>query len=186
MARGKVLDLLPTQRVDRALYALEWHRFVQYSLYEGQAGGFDPSAPDCGSRWATGTKAKTKNYITSDCVGFALWAYGMDRFQKDDFPLYGGWMNTNSLVAAANDPKVKEVRRLAELVPGCLLVYPSARPNPLRWYGHIGMYVGTPVDATVPSVVHCHGPRLKGRAISIDPANKFLRVKGCVAIEIRL
>jgi hypothetical protein len=185
MARGKVLDLTPHQRVDRAITAFHTHRFVQYSLREGQAGGFDPSQPDCGSRWSTGTGRKVKNHVTSDCIGFALWAYGVDRFQKDDFPLWGGWMNTNSLVAAANDPDVPQVKRLVGMpTPGCLLVYPSARP--LRWYGHIGMYVGYGLADGVRRVVHCHGPRLRGPAISADPVEKFLKVSGCVAIEIRL
>lgn len=182
MARGKVLDLTHQQRVDRAVYAVDTHRFIQYNLESGRNGGFDPTAPDCASRWQANAKGKT--YTTSDCIGFALWAYGVDRYQKGDFPLYGGWMNTNSLVAAANDPKVTQVRKLAELVPGCLLVYPSARP--LRWYGHIGVYIGDGFGDSTSRVVHCHGPRLAGPAISADPVEKFLKVKGCVAIEIVL
>lgn len=180
MARGKVLDLTPKQRTDRAFYAFSTHRFIQYCLTSGRNGGFDPAAPDCGSRWQRGKQT----VITSDCVGFALWAYGVDRYQKGDFPLQGGWMNTTSIVEAAKAPQIGCVVPLAELAPGCLLVYPR---NLLRGrrYGHIGLYIGKYYDG-IARVVHCHGPTLKGPAISADPVEKFLKVKGCLAVDIKL
>jgi hypothetical protein len=183
MARGKVLDLTAEQRVQRAIHALGAHKFVQYCLDSGKNGGFDPAAPDCGSRWQKGSKT----IVSSDCVGFALWAYGVDRYQRGDFPLQGGWMNTTALVTCANlDPGIQgnPVVKLDQPRPGCLLVYPR---NLLRGrrYGHIGMYIGKAWDG-VNRVVHCHGPSLSGPAISADLASKFLRVPGCIAIEVRL
>jgi hypothetical protein len=179
MARGKVLDLTPDQRVRNALHAWHSHKFIQYCLDSGKNGGFDPEAPDCGSRWQRGKQT----VITADCIGFALWAYGIDRYQRGDFPLQGGWINTTGLVEAATRG-FKEVEVLDEPRAGCLLVYPR---NLLRGrrYGHIGLYIGKAWDG-MNRVVHCHGPTLRGPAISADLASKFLRVKGCIPVEIRL
>ncbi len=72
------------------------HRPVAYRLLGGYNGGFDPDAPHCAS-WSFGDRTPT-----ADCVGFVLWASGVDREQ----PGYNGsrdvWLNCASLLDDAN------------------------------------------------------------------------------------
>lgn len=87
-----------------------------------------------------------------DCSGFTAWALGMARVSKDPFFLRaaGGWMNTDSIVADARDP-----RGLFTLVtvarPGDLIVFGKGRG---RSYGHVGV-VTQVKDGKPTHVVHC-------------------------------
>lgn len=171
--RGDILELTDTERVERALVAVNKHTHVQYLLKSGKNGGADPFMASCASHWWDAKKVN--DYFTSDCIGFALWAYGWSRFQKK-FPFWGGYLNTNSICAAAK-ARSPWVEVLGQPRPGCLVVYPS---NKLvgRWYGHVGIYLGEGL------VAHCHGPKLKGTAIHADPITKFTKVKGCIFVEL--
>lgn len=171
--RGKVLKLSPEERVSRALEAAYAQDFIQYSLKPGQNGGTDPEAAHCASSWQSGKRM----VYTSDCVGFALWAYGADRYQPRGPAAATKWLNTTSIWKAAQG--LPWAQKLEVPTPGCLVVYPASllRGRP---YGHIGVYVGND------RVVHCHGPRLAGPAITLDPLKKFSRVKGWAPVELHL
>lgn len=179
MTRGTYIPLTHDQRVDRAESLLDGKPTIQYCLSSGRNGGAFPRALHCASAWE---RKPGTTILTSDCVGFALWVCGVDRYQKATFPFWGGWMNTNSLVAAldADHPWVSE---LVAPLAGCLVVYPSYT-KPLgkdpatgrrvlrRVMGHIGVYLGDN------QVAHCHGPPLRGQAISVGTLEKWTNVKG--------
>jgi len=160
----------------RALQGLGWAD-VQYSMEPGKNGGRRPLGETCASTW----EKNGKTYHTSDCIGFAMWCLGMDRFQQLRFPLYGGWINTDSLVQAAdsraswNGTQRLVARILERPEMGAVVVYPSWRRLGVgpRVPGHIGVCVddkGT--------VVHCHGPALRGRAISTGRIEAWTKHKG--------
>lgn len=174
MARGKVLNLSPEERVNRALEGAYAQDFIQYCLTPGRNGGTNPDASTCASQWQRGNK----NVWTSDCVGFALWAYGLDRYQPRGAAAETKWLNTTSIWTMAKKGG-QWARRLEVPTPGCLVVYPSSLLK-ARPYGHIGVYVGND------RVVHCHGPAMRGPAISIDALTKFSRVRGWLPVELDL
>ncbi len=110
--------------------------------YRLGAGGIDPKAP---------TPASVDN--ACDCSGFVCWCLGISR--KTDHPFYvrlnGGWINTDAIVRDALEP-VGFFRRLENPKVGCLIVFPSKRPQ--RPYGHVGIV--TEVQAgKVSKVIHC-------------------------------
>lgn len=171
MARGAILDLTVAQTVQRAVTALSpgaWDK-VQYCLDSGRNGGDDPARTTCASTWK---HHKLGTVYTSDCVGFALWCLGVDRFQPHRFVPYGGWINTNSLLEDAREPNQRDLfKQVAIPQPGDLLVYGDGKRLPplfKRKPGHVGVYIGNGL------AVHCHGPTLKGRAVSKDPVTKWL------------
>jgi hypothetical protein len=100
-----------------------------YTLRAGESGGTDPSAKT--------PYGPTKK---ADCIGVAMWIQGIDRFQEDDFlpdisrwntrkhgklpdgPVYGGWMNTNSLLLPNHVFLHVPVN---QVLPGDLMLYPS-------------------------------------------------------------
>lgn len=101
--RGKILSLTRTEVVARALSALTHvpippsgspkdagGRTIQYSREPGKNGGFDPTAKHCAS-WTD------KKIPTADCVGFALWACGIDRLQPGYDGSRGEWLNCGAL-----------------------------------------------------------------------------------------
>lgn len=104
MARGKILDITAPQVVLRALSVLTSNpipppgspkdaggRAIQYSKEPGRNGGFDPTAPHPAS-WTD------KRIPTADCVGFALWACGIDRMQPGYEGSRGEWLNCGALM----------------------------------------------------------------------------------------
>lgn len=143
--RGKIIaawDLPAT--LDRAR---EWigSQFIHYHLAHPN-GGTDPYRnphdPETGG---------------CDCIGFAVNCAGFDRYQPGKFPLYTGYINTDSMVKEATSPVVtwdygakkgtKRVGRqwftvLEKPEPGCFIVAASYRrklPYPKRVIGHIGV-----------------------------------------------
>lgn len=77
------------------------------------AGGKDPHAPD--------PRSEKDGKFGLDCTGGDAYASGISRFQKN-FPLYGGWINTDSIVAdARGDQTLFEL--LDRPVRGCGLVF---------------------------------------------------------------
>lgn len=169
--RGDRRQLQPSDVVHRARTALADHRHIQYCLDPGKNGGKDPYRSDCSSSW----ERRGKLVFTSDCVGFAAWCAGFDRFQPG-FPLQGGWINTTAMVKAAE----RGLGWFDEISPweraeGCLVVHP--RRLPLHRWGHVGVYVGNN------RVIHCHGPALRGPAISESDVREFTSKPGCLFVR---
>jgi hypothetical protein len=134
---------------------------IQYRLKHTN-GGKDPFA-EHPADWAFGLRTPT-----CDCVGFVVWCLGFDRYQRDLFPHWGGWVNTDSMLisARAGDGWFEEIET-PELA--CLVVRPSTylegeRDQP----GHVGIVTGLPAewDRRYPSwdmlrVTHCAGSNEK-------------------------
>jgi cell wall-associated NlpC family hydrolase len=167
--RGVILENHgPAETVKRAVNALSpgtWDK-VQYCLESGRNGGDDPTRSTCASTWK---HPKLGTVYTSDCVGFAMWCLGADRYQPKLFVPYGGWINTDAML---EDVRLTEISDMFELAavpqPGDLVVYGGKKTVLGRKPGHVGVYIGNG------QVVHCHGPTLKGRAVSKDPVTKWL------------
>lgn len=106
MARGKILHLTREEVVRRALSQIcavpalppgthppdAGNRPIGYRLEGGFNGGFDPEAPHCAS-WSYGGRSPT-----ADCIGFVLWASGIDRCQPNYRGSRGEWLNCASLL----------------------------------------------------------------------------------------
>lgn len=147
MTRGKVLGLTLDQVRERALYLASSKCVTGYYLLKDHNGGKDPEAPDPFDRWSK-PGSKFVN-ITADCIGGAAWCGGFDRFQEKRFAhLYGGWINTDSMLMDARGP-AKCFIELTRPVPGCFIVIASGTPG--HKIGHIGTVVEVPLewDATV-------------------------------------
>lgn len=81
--------------------------------------------------------------LGSDCIGFVLWCWGLDRYQLD-YPFYDGWINTDSLLMDV-DTKQTRFAEVDRPYPGCAVVYPSLRKNgKMTRMGHIGLVVEAP------------------------------------------
>lgn len=122
------------------------NRPIAYRLEGGFNGGFDPRAPHCAS-WSYGDRTPT-----ADCIGFVLWASGIDRMQPGYKGTRGEWLNCASILDDAKGPRV-----YCELVgddedvvalPGDWLVTPD----------HIGLIV-RPANATSGVLVIDCSPR---------------------------
>lgn len=84
--------------------------------------------------------------LGSDCVGFTSWCLGHDRYQPKTFPRYDGWINTDSLMADANDARTW-YGPVSRPEPGDVVVFPSIyRDGQRRRMGHIGLVVDVPDD----------------------------------------
>lgn len=100
-----------------------------------------------------------------DCVGFACWCLGIDRYDpgqsvKEDtadateFHTYGGYVNTDAIIIDASGPRQK-FEFIDRPHPGCLVVYGSVdRGKPGGRVGHVGVVVGVPAEWD-PSVSDC-------------------------------
>src|SRR5690606_5027030 len=104
--------------------------------YKLGAGGRDPNAESpCTVR---------DGVLGCDCVGFTSWCLGHDRYQPKTFPLYDGWINTDSLMMDARG-KQTWYAEIARPEPGDVVVFPSITKNGVRErIGHIGLVVEVP------------------------------------------
>lgn len=122
-------------------------------------GGRDPKADDCATHWKD---ENGKPWATADCVGFASWVKGFPRKMKA-FPLYGGYVNTDSMILDAEGPR-SLLRPVSTPSPGTLIVMPSLfdehghRLSP----GHVGVvvdsslwYPAAPHPLQLIHVAHC-------------------------------
>lgn len=81
--------------------------------------------------------------LGADCIGFVLWAWGLDRFQKD-YPFYGGWINTDSMLMDLKKDR-KWFAPAGKPFPGCAVVYGSIwRNGKMVRMGHIGLVTKVP------------------------------------------
>lgn len=145
--RGLNLELQRAQVVMRALGAVycrpvrpdrapdDWVPcLIQYRLEGGYNGDKDPAAPHCAS-WSFGLRVPT-----ADCVGFALWAAGIDRYQPGYAGSRGEWLNCDSIIDDAHGAR-KFFFPVSSLggQPGDLLVSPSGAGE----HGHIGVLLSS-------------------------------------------
>ncbi len=156
MTRGKILHLTREEVVRRGLSQIvaipalppgTWpsdagNRSIGYRLDPGFNGGFDPEAVHCAS-WSYGGRSPT-----ADCVGFVLWASGIDRMQ----PGYKGsrdeWLNCASILDDAAGAKefVRPLTTGEAILPGDWLLDT----------GHISLVVRPPTRTNAkPLVVDC-------------------------------
>lgn len=169
--RGKVLYLGRDEIVHRAKSQVG--RPVLYHL-EYPNGGTDPSAdgPEAFCTPAIDLGGGKRGDRVADCIGFATWAGGFDRFcpnpwyqDHDKFPLYDGYINTDSMIEEATREHAPGTqpwfRTLPAPVAGCFIVGATFRPKLTPWrrvIGHIGVVVdpGCGPDCTGGlRVVHC-------------------------------
>lgn len=148
------------------------------STYVLGAGGRDPMTPTPFT-WRDGRRG-------ADCIGFALWCRGIDRYQPGKFSYYDGWMNTDSILEDARH-KVGggHWRLLDRPTPGCLVIYPSLyRKGKITRMGHVGVVTAVPAEwrprslctakewlaqMKLVEVIDCAGAiwrKLRGRAIA--------------------
>lgn len=134
MKRGKIISTTKHTAVLRALAIAKMDR----SVYKLGAGGKDPEDAEPFTDLGT--------IYGSDCVGFVLWCLGLDRFQEKLFPLYGGWINTDSIMLdAARDQSFFEFTDKPE--SGDLVVFPSIMKNGKRIrIGHVAIVTSVDVD----------------------------------------
>lgn len=167
--------------VDRALTAAKTR--VDYIL---GAGGRDP--------YASTPVTKRGSRYGSDCIGFALWCLGIDRYQPVDgedidYPFYEGWINTDSMLMDANGPR-RYFEPVAYPFPGCVIVYPSTYKNGKRdRLGHIGVVVSVKGSrAKDIKVIDCNASltrKLSGFAISETTAASFVSKPGALFVRAK-
>lgn len=179
----RVLPLTLEERLQRALtwadreakLANEPERTL-YRLDAGKNGGRNPFADHPGSLWKD---EEGNTHRSLDCVGAVCYWDGIDRYQPETFPIYGGWMNTDAILLDArgwHGVKPKDWERRVELAPrswwevvhrpypGCNLVYGSVnRGGAGGRIGHIAKVVS--LDSSIPMtsrdyweammIVHC-------------------------------
>ncbi len=144
--RGKITNLSVLEILERANGSI--NAPVKYHL-EYPNGGTDPDANmPCDE--ATGF---------ADCVGFVAWCQGFDRYQKGKFPLYDGYINTDSMIDEATQQKKWFVLQSRPQV-GDMIVGATYRDGLLRKHiGHIGVIVSVSdwdgQGLAGISVVHC-------------------------------
>lgn len=168
----------PTPRPLADILARAWYWTTQKAKYVLGAGGRDPNAS---------SPFTTKDGVVgSDCVGWVLWACGIDRYQPKLFTYYDGWMNTDSIIEdAKRGVGGKLWKLLAKPEVGCLVIFPSIHKNgKMTRMGHVGLVVEVPAEwpddfASWPDkerkellklvkVIDCNaswGRKLKGKAI---------------------
>lgn len=96
--RGTILKLTRAQVVQRALREAT-HTLNGYPIgyqLKDYNGGTDPNAPHCA------TYNPDRGKFTADCIGFALYASGIDRKQPGYKGSLGEWLNCSSLLADAH------------------------------------------------------------------------------------
>lgn len=158
----RVRDLSPQQIIDRAM-AMIGRKDIRYSMIRGRNGGRDPYAAD----------PRSRGYNSADCIGFAFWAFGIDRYQPD-FPFYGGWINTDSMMMDAMAKRMFFVP-LAEIEYPHMIVYPSGTKQEvaagLPRIGHIGVAIDDK------RVIHCSysNDRLLGHGVDIGAPRIWTR-----------
>lgn len=127
----------------RRLRITPWHAHDAVARAMGQVGkgkyilGAGGRDPDAVTPWT-----KRNGALGSDCVGFVLWCWGIDRFQPS-FPEYGGWINTDSAMREAERyAQWFERVTLSRALPGDLVVWGSRYEAGRRVrVGHVGLIV---------------------------------------------
>jgi hypothetical protein len=163
MTRGKILYLTRKEVVDRGLSQMlaipplppgsypddAGNRPIGYRLDPGFNGGSDPEAPHCAS-WSYGGRSPT-----ADCIGFVLWAAGIDRCQ----PLYRGsrdiWLNCSSLLDDAYGTNLPKGTKPQTYVRPLALGEAPLPGDFLLDRGHISLVLRPPSRVTKALVIDC-------------------------------
>lgn len=203
MTSGKLIPLSLDERAAR----LEWlyrhelaaNRPALYSLKAGETGGRDPEAKLPFSLCDDGR-------LRADCTGVALWGQGIDRYQPRRFaPLYGGWINTDSMLidaigawavtgAGNTEPRQAVFREIVGPPrPGHLIVYSALYDRGFKLAGSIGHVMtvvavdpslmewpGLVAAAERITVVHCHGGNNGRRKRAVDRVTVKRAIGGAV------
>jgi len=134
----KSLGRIPLTDPEIVFRALWCEGKISYSLKN--SGGRDP-------RWPLPARPGTR---TADCIGFALWCFGIDRFQVN-YPFYGGWINTDSMIMDVTGGRTHFTPLLENKFPHMIVVGSKKvfghGPN----MGHIGIVL------SAGEVIHCNG-----------------------------
>lgn len=151
---------------------------IRYRLKSGFNGGRDPEA--CHSAvWSPPDGQQNCSWSmigawTCDCSGFTAWCLGISRFEKE-FPHYGGWINTNSMLLAAKNKS--GWFEFCDPEPGCLLVYGKSKRIKI---GHVAVVKEVQSDFNGKDfskidIVHCSASndRNFGAAIRLTNAKVF-------------
>lgn len=151
MTRGARIDVSPARAARRAKSMIAfvpslperspWRSDqavpIRYRLSRAN-GGKDPHAP-YPADWSFGGRVPT-----CDCTGFVCWSLGIDRYQPE-FPVYGGWVNTDSAIIASERGVWFEPIEAPEV--GCVAVYGGERYDGRRTrVGHWGVVTGVPAE----------------------------------------
>lgn len=166
--RGKIIDLRTEQDVVGAMRSSDsvmdaagraevfiGDPYIHYHL-QYPNGGTDPAAPQPQDRSTGGC----------DCIGFAAYCAGFDRYQPKKFPYYDGYINTDSMIEEATK-RGKWFTVLEKPEPGCFIVSASffSKLRLRRVIGHIGVVVDCSEYATKGlagiHVVHCSSSNAK-------------------------
>lgn len=151
--RGKILHLKPWEVVARGYSAISQvldGRPIGYCLKDFN-GGTDPEAKH------PAVKNPAMAQWTADCIGFVLWASGIDRKQPDYHGSLGEWLNCKSLLDDAHGAQRFCWKPPAhDALPGDWLLTPD----------HIGLIVRTATKDGDVLVIDC-SPR-HGRTTAIN------------------
>lgn len=131
--KPEVKPLPVKERLTRA-----WFWTTQKAKYVLGAGGRSP--------WTNSPLTTKDGKLGSDCIGFALWATGLDRYQPKLFTYYDGWMNTDSIIDdAKSGVGGGRWKLLSKPQVGCLVIFPSLWKNgKMIRMGHVGLVVEVP------------------------------------------
>lgn len=131
--------------------------------YKLGAGGRNPFLANCGKKQRPPSKEGEPLKPlreASDCIGLVCWSWGFDRLNPK-FPVYGGWINTDSIVQSLTKSKDWFIELDAPRY-GALIVYPGIYVNGERARtGHIGLITEHHKDDAVYdwNVIHCSASR---------------------------
>lgn len=140
MPVAKPVPVKPKLRALADTLSKAWFWTTQKAKYILGEGGRDPNA-------STPFTPDKNGVVGSDCVGWVLWALGVDRYQPKLFTYYDGWMNTDSII---DDAQKGVGGRLWKLLnkpePGCLVIFPSLHnaAGKMTRMGHVGLVVEVP------------------------------------------
>lgn len=153
MTRGAIIPLSPAEVVARALSLCvvpdDRQARIWYSCERGRNGGDDPTANTCASIWRDRGDGG-RIWCTADCVGFACWAAGIDRYQPARCVSYAGWVNQNSMLMEARSGRPGALFHwLHSPRLGCFAVLGTEG----RRVGHVGIVVE--LGDAGPRVAHC-------------------------------
>jgi len=136
VTRGTVRPTTRVEAIGRALSMIG--QPIEYQLKPHNGGG-NPDAPDPATHWIDNERTPR---ATCDCAGFVAWCLGYDRYQPRNFPHWGGWINTDSMLFAAQVTSTWFAPSpYYDAEPGEIVVYGS-RINPKtgkRVPGHVGI-----------------------------------------------
>ena len=127
------------------------NRPINYRLKD-MNGGKDPFAPHCAD-WSFGNRTPT-----ADCIGFVLWASGIDRYQPGYSGSRGDWLNCASLLDDAHGAKVY-----------CRPLVTGEHPEAGDWLvtrDHIGIIVRPECTGSDDLVIDCSPRHGRGTAVN--------------------